>query len=77
MDSLALKRHNSFQNYISRKASYAFAPRPLVFQLQQEALKFNDICVIWSSSKTDMETNFLNLENQNFDNVSSSIGTII
>ena len=48
MDSLTLKR---------------FAPRPLIFKLQQEVLKFNDICVSWSSPKTDLETNFLNLEN--------------
>ena len=33
------------------------------FKLQQEFLKFSDICVSWSSQKTDRETNFLNLEN--------------
>ena len=33
--SLALKRHN-------RKATHSFAPRPLIFKLQQEILKFND-----------------------------------
>ena len=62
MDSLALKRHNSFQNLNNRKATHSFAPRPLIFKLQQEVLKFNDICVSWSSPKTDMETNFLNLK---------------
>ena len=31
------------------------------FKLQEEVPKFNDICVTWSSSKTDMETNFVNL----------------
>ena len=32
MDSLTLKRHNSFQN--NRKATYTFAPRPLIFKWQ-------------------------------------------
>ena len=27
--------------------------------LQQEVLKFNDICVSWTSPKTSLETNFL------------------
>ena len=37
----------------------SFAFRPLIFKLQQEVLKFSDICVSWSSPKTDLETNFL------------------
>ena len=61
--SLTLKRHNSFQNYNNRKTTYTFAPRLLIFKLHQEVLKFNDICVSWSSPKTDLKTNFLNLEN--------------
>ena len=36
MDSLTLKRHNPFQNKHNRKATYSFAPRPLIFKLQQE-----------------------------------------
>ena len=32
-------------------------------ELPQEVLKFNDICMSWSSPKTDQETNLLNLEN--------------
>ena len=40
-----LKRQNSFQNYINRKASHSCAPRPLMFQLQQEVLKFDNIFV--------------------------------
>ena len=62
MNSWTLKRHNSFQNKNNRKATHSFAPRPLVFKLQQEVLKFNDICVSWSSQKADLETKFLNLE---------------
>ena len=54
-----LKRHNSFQNKNHRKATHSFAPSSLIFKLQQEVLKFNDICV----SLTDMVTNFLYLEN--------------
>ena len=66
MDSLTLK-HNYFQNENNRKATHSFAPRPLIFKLQQEVLKFNDICVSWSSQKSDLETNFLNSENRNFE----------
>ena len=36
MDSLTLKRHNSFQNKNSRKAAHSFTTRPLIFKLQQE-----------------------------------------
>ena len=42
---------------------------PLIFKLQQ-VLKFNYICVSWSSSKTDLVTNFLKPENQSFENIS-------
>ena len=52
MDSLNLKRHNSFQYQNNRNALHSSAPRPLIFNLQQEFLKFNDICVSWSSAKT-------------------------
>ena len=40
MDSLTLKRYNSFQNENNRKATHSFAPRRLIFKLQQEVLKF-------------------------------------
>ena len=56
----------------NRKAAYSFAPRPLIFKLLQEVLKFNDTCLSWSFPKTDMETNFVNLENQSFENISFS-----
>ena len=69
MDSLILKRHNSSQNWNDRKATHVFAPRLLIFKLQQEVLKLNDICVSSSSPKTDLEKNFLNLENWSFENV--------
>ena len=36
MVSLALKCHNSSQNKNDRKATHRFAPRPLIFKLQQE-----------------------------------------
>ena len=35
VDSLTLKRHNSFQNYKNRKAAHSFATRLLIFKLQQ------------------------------------------
>ena len=41
----SLKRNNFFQNEINRKATGSFALRCLIFKLQQEVLKFNDIFV--------------------------------
>ena len=49
----ALKRH-----YFNRKGLHTFAPRPLIFKLQQEVLKINDTFVSWSSSETDLKRNF-------------------
>ena len=43
MDSLTLKRHNSFQNGNGRKSTLSFALRLLVLKFQQEVLKLNDI----------------------------------
>ena len=57
MDSLTLQRHNSFQNSNNRKPTDS--TRPLISKLQQEVLKFNYICVSWSSRKSDLEANFL------------------
>ena len=45
MDSLGLKRHNSFQKQSNRKATHGFAPRPLIFKLQQEVSQINDTCL--------------------------------
>ena len=36
LDSLTLKRHNSFQNENNRKATHGFAHRPLIFKLQKK-----------------------------------------
>ena len=46
-----LKRHNSVQNENKRKAFHTFADRPLIFKLQQKRLKFNEICMSWSTPK--------------------------
>ena len=70
IDSLTLKRHNSFQIKSNRKAIHSFAPKPLIFKLQQEVLKFSDIYESWSSPKTDLVAKFLNFKNRNFENVS-------
>ena len=43
-----------------------------MFKMQQEGLKFNDIWVSWGSPKTNLQTNFLNLKNWSFENVSFS-----
>ena len=72
MDSLTLKRHNPFQNENNRKVTHSFAPRSLIFKLQQKVLKFNDICLSWNSPKPDLEMNYLNLENRSFESVSFS-----
>ena len=72
MESSTLKSHNSFKNKNNTKATNVFAQSSLIFKLQQEILKFNNTCLHWSSSKTDEETNFLNLENPSFENVSFS-----
>ena len=45
-------------------------PRHLIFKLQQEFWKFNYVCVSWSFPKTELLTNFLNLENRSFEKVS-------
>ena len=60
MESLTLKWQNSFQNKNNRKATQSFACRDLVFKLQQEVSKINDICVSWSSPNAELETKFLN-----------------
>ena len=44
--------------------------KPLIAKLQQEVLKFNDICVSWGYPKPDLVTNFLNLEIRSFENIS-------
>ena len=69
MDSLTLERHNSFQNENNIKATHSFTSRPLI-KFQQEVLKFNDTFWVGAPPKTDMVTNFLNLENRSFENVS-------
>ena len=72
LDSLTSKCHNSFRNKNSRKEHTSFAPRPQIFKLQQEDWKFSDIRVSWSSPKTDLEMNLLNLENRRFEYVTFS-----
>ena len=64
MESLTLKRHNSFQNQNNKNTTHSFASRPLTFKFQHEGRKFNDVCVSWSSPKTKLEKNILNLRNQ-------------
>ena len=66
MDSLILKSYKHFQNQTNGKATHCFTPKPQIFKMQQEVLKFSDICVSWSSPKTDLVTCFLNLENRKF-----------
>ena len=44
--------------------THSFASRSLIFKLQQEVLKFNNIYMSWSSPETNLVTNFLTPENQ-------------
>ena len=65
MDCVTLKRHKLFQNKkIKRKATHSFLSRPLIFKLQQKVLNSNNISLCWNSPKSDLMTNFLNLEYQ-------------
>ena len=71
--------NNSDQNEVSqkgninrKKASCGFFPKPQIFKLQQ-VLKFNDICLIWSSPKINLETNFSKFGERQF----FSIGTAV
>ena len=54
MNPLTVKRYNSFQSENNGKAAHNFALRSLIFKLQQEVLEFRDICMKWSSPKTDL-----------------------
>ena len=56
-----------FKIKITEKPQTVLLP-DMIFNLQQ-VLKFN-ICLSSSSSKTNLVTNFLNPENQSFENVS-------
>ena len=69
---MTLKHQNCFRNWNKRKTRYSFAARPLIFKLQKEVLEFDDICVSCSSPKTELETNFLNLEKKSFEIASFS-----
>ena len=68
MSSLTLKRQNSSH----KRATHSFAPRPLIFKLQLVIWKLIDICMSWSSAKSDLERNFLNIKNRSFRYVSFS-----
>ena len=64
---LTLKHHDSFKHKNNRKATYSFALGLLIFNLQQEVWKFNEIYVSCSSPKTRLQTSFLNWKNWNFE----------
>ena len=63
-------KYNKNETYIEKYLTRFFT-QTFDVKLQQEVLKFN-ICLIWSSQETDLETNFLNLENRKYDNASFS-----
>ena len=64
MDSVTLKYViTPFKTKIIKRLHTILRPDLSIFKLQQEVLNFSDICVSWNSPKTDLVTNFLNLEN--------------
>ena len=63
---------NKMHGLFDLEKPHTVAPRPLNFKLQQEVLKFNNICMSCSSTKTDLVTSFSNLENWSFENVNFS-----
>ena len=64
--------HNFFQYYNNREATHTIAPKSLIFIVQQEIWKFNDICMSWNSLTTVQGTNFLNLEHGSIEYVTFS-----
>ena len=58
-----------FKIKITEKSHTVLLLDQKISKLQREVLKFSDICVSWSSLKTDLKINFLNLENRSFGNV--------
>ena len=73
MDSVTLKYViTPFKTKIIKRLHTILRPDLSIFKLQQDVLNFSDICVSWNSPKTDLVTNFLNLENRSFENVSFS-----
>ena len=60
MASLTLKLHNFFQSGNNRKATHSFATRSFEIQYLPQ----------FELPRTDLVTNFLNPENQSFENVS-------
>ena len=50
----------------NRKATHSFTPRPLIFKLQEDILKLNDICVSWISPKTGLVRNSFKLRKSEF-----------
>ena len=70
MESLILK-------HLNRKVTPSFAPRPLIFKLLQEVLKFNAIYMSWSSPKTDLLTNFLKLRKSKSVLLNSSLDILL
>ena len=71
--------NNSDQNEVfqkgninRKKASCGFFPEHQIFKLQQ-VLKFNDICVIWSSPKINLERNFFKFGERQFFSVGTAV----
>ena len=57
MNSLTLKRCNSFQNK-NKKTHAHFCSQITDFKVAKEVWKFSYICMRWSSPKSDLQMNF-------------------
>ena len=62
----ALKHHNSLQIKIKEKPSTLFCSQTSTRSYDK---KFENLAISLNSLKTDLETNFLSLENQRFEYV--------
>ena len=61
-----------FKIKIIEKPHTVLLPDPWFLSWNNKFEKFTDICMSWSSRKTDLKTNFLNLENRSFQCVTFS-----
>ena len=57
---------------LERMSHRLLSPKLKWFLIFNKKLQFSDICVSWSSPKTDLRIKFLNLENGSLENISFS-----
>ena len=63
-------RSLTFKIKIIEKAKHSFVSRRLIFKLQQEILKFNDICVSCGARQNWPADKYFKPENRSLENIS-------